>query len=207
MIDLDYKDESNDYILDMFYGIEEEEFYIGIKYKDGSISKYPFTIHNYNIVTSKMERQFKNFYLSFFDKMIENKVIEVIKTSIQILIFLFTNYIECIAIDSMIFDNCFIVINSLLLMQLIKRNYKNFILANRKSNNVLKLSNYLKNKEKFLIEFSKGNNFYGVNIANINDIENDMSFIEYMQNEEIKGQIKLLKYIAEKENSRDGLNG
>ena len=46
MIDLDYKNKSYDYILDFFYGYEDD-FYIGIKYKDGTIIKVPFTIHNY----------------------------------------------------------------------------------------------------------------------------------------------------------------
>lgn len=203
MIDLDYNNKSNDYILDMFYGIEDEEFYIGIKYKDGSVSKYPFTIHNYNAIVRKMEKQYCRNILKFINHKIVTLIFESFRFFLGLLCFIVTNGLFFSWTDNILYFCCFFIISGLtFLITIIKRENKFLSLNTKEQNNVLAIDKYLKNKENFLIELANGDFTYGLNIANINGNTKEIPY-----NEEIKGQMKLLKYIAEKENSRDGLNG
>lgn len=203
MIDLDYNNKSNDYILDMFYGIEDEEFYIGIKYKDGSVSKYPLTIHNYNAIVKKMEKQYYRNIIKFLNHKIVTLTFESFRLFLDLLCFIITNGLFFSWTDNILYFCCFFIISGLtFLITIIKRENKFLSLDTKEQNNVLAIYKYLKNKENFLIAMPNGESFYGINLANINDDEKEIPY-----NEEIKGQMKLLKYIAEKENSRDGLNG
>lgn len=200
MIDLDYNDENNDYILDMFYGIEDEEFYIGIKYKDGSISKYPFTIHNYNAIIARLERQY-NEYLKFFEKYKKIRIITItLDISIDLLWFDIIKDFLSIIKDDRVTYNSFLIFSGFIILLSSLKTYKRYHLFFKTKTKILE--RYLKNKEIFLIELPNGDFTYGLNIANINGNTKEIPY-----NEEIKGQMKLLKYIAEKENSRDGLNG
>ena len=196
MIDLDYKNISNDYIIDIFYGYEND-FYIGIKYKDGEISKVPFTIHNYNTICSKLEKQ----YYKFFSSYSSYKISEILKLAFKcfydLLCFFMINGV--LYSDNKIFNDILLIISGIILLSSVfKKGRKLQLKFNDDSTMGPIIEKYLKNKENFLIELPNGEFTYALNIANISGNE-----MPYVHNKEIKGQIKMLRYISEKENSRD----
>lgn len=198
MIDLDYKNISNDYIIDIFYGYEDD-FYIGIKYKDGSITKAPFTIRNYNIICSRLEKQYKELVDDFFSCKDKVLGLETLRTTLDVFYLIFVN--SLFYSEDNFWKYLVLMISGFsFFMTTGKRDYK---LVSSSINEYIKvkiIKKYLKNKENFLVELPNGEFTYALNIANIIGKEKEMtSFIECMQNEEVKGQIKMLRYIAEKE--------
>lgn len=200
MIDLDYENKCNDYIVEIFYGYEED-FYIGIKYKDDSVIKVPFTIRNYNILCLRLEKQYNEpikRFLSYKDRVFG---LETLRTTLDVLFLIFIN--SLFYSEDKFLKYCFLMISGITFIKTTgKRGYKLVSSSVKEYKKVKIIDFYLKNKENFLIELANGEFTYGLNIANINGDTKEMPY-----NEEIKGQMKLLKYIAEKENSRDGLNG
>lgn len=200
MIDLDYKNKSYDYILDFFYGYEDD-FYIGIKYKDGTIIKVPFTIHNYNAICLKMEKQYYRFIKEFTNYKIIKSVVELIKLFYDLVVFIICNGLVFCGINDIIYFCYFFMISgSIFLLTEWKKMRKFLSLEKTEINSIFNIDNYLKNKEYSLIELPNGKFTYALNIANINS-EKTSSY-----EKEIKGQVKILEYIAKKENNRDDLN-
>lgn len=200
MIDLDYENKCNDYIVEIFYGYEED-FYIGVKYKDDSVIKVPFTIRNYNILCLRLEKQYNEpieRFLSYKDRVFG---LDTLRTTLDVMFLIFIN--SLFHNEDKFLKYWFLTISGLtFFLTTGKRGYKLVSSSIEEYKKVKTIDFYLKNKDKFLIELPNGEFTYGLNIANINGDTKEMPY-----NEEIKGQMKLLKYIAEKEDSRDGLNG
>lgn len=198
MLDLDYKNESNDYIVDMFFGIEEEKLYIGIKYKDGSISKYPFTIYNYNAITARLERQYFEYIDGFQVYIIRRFATETFNLILKIVCFLVVN--DLCYDSNKIFNYWFAIFTGLIfILSILKSGIKFSSLVYKNNDNLKVMNKYLKNKDKFLIDFPNGESFYYLNISNINSNTNIDAWIEYMQSEAMKTEIKALKLLYEGE--------